>query len=727
MQAVKKGAKITLIAWIVAVVALSLFLPSSGDYKVNSDEGSVHKDKPSEVAQQLNDQEFPTKDGLTALLVFHQDGKISEKNRNKIADFSKWLASGSKPTYVESALPFHKFPEQIQDKMFSKDQSTLLFNVTLQKGADSDQIHDTLQKLTDKTETLHANGMEMKITGPAGISSDTISMFKNADFILMAATVVLIFILLILIYRSPILAITPLIIAGIVYAVVDRLIGLGGKLDWFTVDSSAVSIMMVLLFAVITDYSLFIFSRYREELRLHASKYTSMQTGMHHVSEVIFFSGGTIVLAMLALFATIFKPYNHFAPVFSIAVVVIAIAGLTLIPSIFALMGRKAFWPFIPKVNPKNKPQHKFWGSIGHFVKKHPAVLALVMVVVLGFGVANLFTMNYSFNMLKSFPEDTPSREGFELLEDNYPAGKLAPVTVQLQSNQAIHGDTDFFEKIQKLEKQFSIDKNVSEVSPEITQSMIDGKDKLPADFMSDSKHAVKFQITLNSNPYEQKALDTLQQFRDKAQSYLSESDLQAETYSLHFSGQTAEQLDVHDMNKRDTIILFSLVIVLITIVLAFQTRSFLLPILMVSTILLSFAATIGFCWFIFEHLLGYDAISYRLPVYTFVFMVALGVDYNIMLVSRIKEYAKRMPWKEAVASGVTHTGGVISSAGIILAATFTVLMTQPLQELFLFGFTMGIGILFDTFLIRGVFLPSILILTHKKRPDEWHSQDVNE
>lgn len=168
-------------------------------------------------------------------------------------------------------------------------------------------------------------------------------------------------------------------------------------------------------------------------------------------------------------------------------------------------------------------------------------------------------------------------------------------------------------------------------------------------------------------------------------------------------------------MNERDMIVLFSLVTVLLTVMLGFQTRSVLLPILMMSTILLSYFATLGFGWWIFKHLLGLEAISYRLPVYTFVFMVALGIDYNIMLVSRIREEARSLPWREAVGCGVALTGGVISSAGLILAATFAVLMTQPLQELFLFGFTMAMGILLDTFLIRGIFLPAILILTHKK------------
>src|SRR5699024_142382 len=191
---------------------------------------------------------------------------------------------------------------------------------------------------------------------------------------------------------------------------------------------------------------------------------------------------------------------------------------------------------------------------------------------------------------------------------------------------------------------------------------------------------------------------------RDASEDMMKDSGF-SEAFTLHYGGQTAQQADVSDMNVRDMVLLFVLVIVLITVILGFQTHSVKLPLLMVGTILLSYAATLGFGWLIFKFLMGYDAISYRMPVYTFVFMVALGIDYNIMLVSRIREKAKEFSWREAVDQGVRLTGGVISSAGVILAATFSVLMTQPIEELLLFGFLMAMGILLDTFIIRRLFM----------------------
>ena len=711
-----KGAKIVLIAWLVAVVAFSLLAPSAKEYDISSTEGSVKGDTASEIAQEAMDEEFPTDEGMPALLVFYRDGKITDTDREKITELSEWFEE-EKPDYIASALPYHMFPENVQDQMFSEDGTTLIFNATMEDGIDSDQANDALNEIRDKVESAGFDeGIEFEITGPAGISADTIALFQNADFILMIATIGLIFLILIVIYRSPLLAITPLIIAAIVYGVVDRVLGLAGKNDWFAVDGSAVSIMLVLLFAVLTDYSLFVFSRYREELRKRESKYESMDEAIYHVSEPIFFSGGTVFLAMLTLFTTVFVPYNNFAPVFSVAVVFILLAGLTLIPSIFALMGRKAFWPFIPKVEKNTVEKKGFWYKVSQLVVKRPGTLAGVLLVVLLIGVANLTTMNFNYNLMNSFPEDISSRKGFDILAENYPPGQIAPVDVILQSEKELELDEEFVRNINDLTEKFSVQKGISSVSPEkLTNDMITGEEDFPRNFLAEEERAVKLQIVLDENPYNKSALDSVSNLRDEADTFLKESGFSTDEVQLHFGGQTAEQVDVQEMNKRDMIVLFSLVIILLTIILGVQTRSVLLPVLMMFTILLSYTASLGFGWFLFEKVMGYDAISYRLPVYTFVFMVALGIDYNIILVSRIRELAETLPWREAVGEGVARTGGVISSAGLILAATFAVLMTQPLEELFLFGFTMGLGILLTTFVIATVFLPSMLILTRKK------------
>ncbi|MEI3604148.1 MMPL family transporter [Pseudogracilibacillus sp. SE30717A] len=711
-----KGAKITVAVWLGAIILLSVFAPSAKDYENNSTEGSVRNDKPSEIADQLLEDEFPTEDGLTGLIVFHQEKGLNEEDIEKIETFSKWLQSDEKPTDISSALPFHEFPKEVQAQMFSEDKSTLLFNLALKANVDAVDAFDVFQQVNEKWDAIGSDTIQFEITGPAGITSDTTALFKNADFVLMLATVGLIFIILIFIYRSPLLAIMPLVIAGIVYGVVDRVLGLLGKFDIFVIDGQATSIMLVLLFAVITDYSLFIFSRFREELYKYESKYGAMKEAIYHVSEPIFFSGGTVILAILSLFVTVFKPYNYFAPVFTVAVLFILLAGLTLIPAIFALLGRRAFWPSVPKLNDEKKEKHTLWSWISNIVVKRPKMITLVLSIFLLVGTLNIIPINFSFNLLKSFPEDISSRVGFELLEENYPPGELAPVDilVKTKNNSAI--DKEFLEHIQSLQEELEVQNGVSTVNSKITDGMIRGEEDLSRNFLAESEKAVKFQLILSDNPYDHAAIDTIEKIRENTDKIVTKSGFDTDAIEIHLAGQTASQLDVKQMNVRDMVVLFTLVVVLLTIVLGFQTRSILLPVIMMGTILLSYAATLGFSWVIFHHLLGYEEISYRIPVYTFIFMVALGIDYNIMLVSRVKEFAAHYDWTEAVGKGVTFTGGVISSAGLILAATFSVLITQPIQELFLFGTIMAFGILLDTFIIRGFYLPSLLILTHPKK-----------
>ncbi|TCS95456.1 MMPL family transporter [Hazenella coriacea] len=719
----QKGAKITLLIWLAIIIILSGVAPTAKQYADNSSEGSVQENTPSEVAEQLLNEQFPSKEGLTALLVFHQKDPLTQKEIDQITKISQWLSSDQKPEHVASALPFHQFPKPIQDQLFSEDKTTLLFNIALEKDLDSDLVYETLQEVEKKVKEIGIGNMQFEITGPAGISADTITIFKNADFVLMLATIGLILVILLFIYRSPLLAITPLLIAAAVYQVVDRILGLAGKNDWFVVENQAISIMLILLFAVLTDYCLFIFSRFREELRKVDSKYEAMSEAISRVSEPILFSGGTVLMAMLTLFAAIFKPYNHFAPIFSVAIVVILIAGLTLIPSTFALMGRKAFWPFIPKKEGTKAQPKGIWNKIASFIMRKPFIPASILMIVLIGGAINASTINYSFNLLKSFPEDISSRQGFEILEEHYPKGELAPITVILKSEKEIELNSVFVKNIASLTKELQKQKGIDSVSP-TAEELLQTPAKFPKNFLAEGKHAVKIKLVPKDNPYDQAAIDALQKLLDQKEDFLKTSGLNSSDYSLHFAGQTAKQLDVKQMNQRDTLWLFALVTVAITILLIFQTRSLVLPLVMIFTILLSYAGTLGFGWLIFHHLLGYDAISYRLPVYTFVFMVALGVDYNIMLVSRIREEAKKYPWREAVGRGVALTGGVISSAGTILAATFGVLITQPLQELFLFGLIMATGIMIDTFLVRGILLPSIMILI-KGKPKNRHTDST--
>lgn len=713
-----KGAKIVLISWLAAILLLSAFAPSSKEVAQSGGEGSIAGHTLSEEAEQLLQKAYPSQDGLTAILVFHSEHPITDTELGAITRISAWLASDQKPPYITRSLPFHQMTAAQQEPLFSADRTTLLFTLSLQKDLASGPVYDTLEQIRHLSEQQGLGSMKLDITGPAGISSDTIMLFKKADFVLMLATLGIILIILIVIYRSPLLALLPLVIAGMVYAVVDRIIGLAGKMGWIFVEKQSLSIMMILLFAVLTDYCLFVIARYRSALRTTDSKYEAMSQAFSNVAEPLFFSGGTVLIAMLTLFTAVFKPYHNFAPVFSIAMLVILLGGLTLIPAMFALIGRRAFWPFIPRseVGLVNEKPRGFWAWVSTRVTTKPRITALVLIIVLLAPALSTLSMRYSFNLMKSFPSDISSRQGFDTLESQFPPGQLAPVTVLLESKKEIVQDEAFIGKMSTLTGLIRGHEGIGSLTPSNSQV------PLTSENPDLSKRTVKLQLILKMNPYDQAALEVISGLREDSDAMLRQSGFEPSQFTLHYAGQTAEQLDVRTMNKRDTLVIFSLITLLITVMLIWQARSMRLALTMMATMLLSYAATMGIVWSVFHFGFGHDAFSYRLPVYTFIFLISLGVDYNIIVVSRVQEEARRHPWRVAVQRGAALTGGVISSAGIVLAATFCVLMTQPLQELLLFGFAMAAGILIDTFLVRGMLLPALMTTMEPRTANPKHT-----
>jgi putative drug exporter of the RND superfamily len=297
---------------------------------------------------------------------------------------------------------------------------------------------------------------------------------------------------------------------------------------------------------------------------------------------------------------------------------------------------------------------------------------------------------------MKSFPEDMPSRQGYEVLEQKFAKGDLAPTTVLLEAEEKVT-KTQMDSLQQTLEKQ-----------PLVSQVRPNGTDE--------SGKVVRFQLTFDENPYAVKTIDAMEQMVNHSGQILNESGLKG---NLYFAGETAHKVDDRIINNQDTWLIVLLETILIFLLLIVLTRSFKMPVYMMGTILISFLAALGLGMLLTKWFFGIDSISNRVPLYSFVFLVALGIDYNIMLMSRFQEERKNHTVKQAIENAVASTGGVISSAGVILAATFAVLMTQPIQLLFVFGFIVAVGILLDTFLIRGMLLPGMVALFEKDKAEK--------
>ncbi|BAQ09532.1 MMPLdomain protein [Bacillus sp. OxB-1] len=677
--------------WVLLAVLLSGFAPGAKDFVVANKDAGLPEDAESIIADRQLEKYFPQDGGLPLFAVLHNAGGLTNEDTLQFAKALESLESNPVFENVES-IPLTELPPQVRATFLSEDGKTFFAPLTLPATLEGKELHDLVVKV--KEEVTVPEEMELSWTGPAGIASDAVELFSRADVVLLLSTVGLILVLLLLIYRSPLLTFIPLIGAAIVYAVVDRVIGLATEAGWFGIDSQAVSIMTILLFAVVTDYSLLIFSRYREELKRHESTYAAMRETMRHVREPIFFSGSTIVLGVATLFFALYEPYRNFAPAFAIAAAAMLIAGLTLLPALFALIGRKSFWPVIPKYGDAQEDKKSFWGKIAEKVTRQPLFFLVPILLLLVLGTWNTTNLKESYDLIESFPEDLSSRVGYERLGESFSEGSLAPGTLLIVSTQQLEME-ETMAAIEKLKEIPGVDSISAQGNP----------------VSEDGKNA-KFSVTFEGSPYDVPAFEAVHELRAQGDTILQKAGL-VDT-ELFIAGESAKNADLQAINKRDSIVVMSIMTALISIMLGLQTRSIVAPIYMMGTILLSYGATLGLSIFLFDVVLGLDAISYRIPLYAFVFLIALGVDYSIMLIARIREEMKSMPFEEAVRRGVDKTGGVISSAGLILAATFLVLATMPINELKLFGFIMALGILIDTFIVRPLLIPAILVLLGK-------------
>ena len=683
----RKGMWTTLAIWLVATLLLAFFAPSAKDYEVSSIQ-SLPDEAKSVIANEKVDHYFSEQDGIPAILVFQADH--NELTFEQLVTFFQKLEA-EEINGLEQVIPLSSLPPQAAMGFFSEDQTTAVIPLSFDSSLETKELRDRVEQIQKLAN--NSNNLSLNITGPAGIAVDSLNLFSRADIVLLLSTVGIILILLILIYRSPLLALIPLLATGFIYLVVYQTLGLMGKAG-LLMSNQTLSIMTILLFAAVIDYSLFVFSRYREELKHFESKYDAMKMAMRETGTPVLFAGGTVLAAMLVLFFAQFGEYRNFAPTFGTTMVIIMLASITLIPALFTLFGRKSFWPKIPHVGDETVKHRSIWSKIGRFVTRKPGLSASIIGIFLLICSSNMLNLTFEFDTMKSFPEDMESRQGYEIIEENFHKGDLAPTTVLFESENALTVE-DQENLITELSKQ-NLVYNVR------------------ANGITDDQKVINLSLTFDESPYAVETIDALEKMRDDTSTILANSHLEGD---LHFAGETATKVDDRSVNNRDLVVIVLLETLLIFVLLIALTKSFKMPIYMMGTILLSFLAALGLGMFLSSLFFDISTISNRVPLYSFVFLVALGIDYNIILISRYLEERKKHSVRKAVEIAVANTGGVISSAGIILAATFAVLMTQPIELLFVFGFIVAVGILLDTFLIRGILLPALIILLEKDQP----------
>lgn len=762
----KVGRWVALAIWLVAARLLSATAPKLANLYDNNSSSAIGNQE-SVQAQKLIQQHFPSQRGLPAIIVFSDKNGLSDADYAKAKQVNDWLTTGAHPKQLGPVVSIYTVP-QARPQLVSSDGKAMTMVVPLTVSSSDPAFSDVITSLRNYTDQFDGRGtpLQVKVTGPAGVIADAVFIFKSTDLPLLLTTIALVLALLIIIYRSPILALIPLVAVGWVLSIVNALLGFVAQAGWLSISQQATSIMTVLLFGAGTDYTIFIASRYREELRRTPDAHLALRNAMRGVGEAITSSAGTVILALLTLLLTTLGLYYSLGPSMAIAIAVMLLGGLTLVPALLAVLGRVAFWPFMPRHTSEDTATEVaaagrgFWGRIAAFVTRRPVVSVVGSTALLALLALGNIGVPEVFNFLTGFRSPTPSAAGYTILTQHFDKGTLAPfnVVVSLKQGNAY----DHLVALDAMDQAVARTPNIAQVigptrpdgkAPAIAPAALqtdfaqlpdplkagirsgqstgptggqpggpDGQNGGPnaqiiglyaatTPYISGDGSTALLQVTLKSDPYGVPAIDTMQPVRDAARQAAAQNGLGADVATIRLAGVTPQLADTRAVSDADKMVVVPVVLVLVAIILGLLLRSLIAPLYLIAAVTLNFLAALGASAFLFTRIQGDEGMSYAIPVYTFIFLVALGADYTIFLMSRVREEVARHGVKLGTQVALHRTGGVITSAGLILAGTFLALTTLPLRDLYQFGIAVAIGVLLDTFVVRALLVPGIVVL----------------
>jgi len=705
----KRGAILGIIIWIAAIGVISSIAPSLSEVTTNEQDEFLPGGAESVAAAQLASEKFPTGDGIPALIVFSSSGGY-DALKAPISMFAESVRGSESPEAVLSVLTPADSPGA-RASLVAPDSLTSMVVVTLGGSPSEPEFGEAVDWLSDQAELVGGNlQIETAVTGPAGIISDAVKVFSSIDLRVTLVTVLLVLVLLLIIYRSPVLAIVPLIVIGTALTLAQSLAAMLSQQFDLPLNGQVTAIMSVLVFGAGTNYALFIVSRYREELVLNPDKWSAMRTTMSHVGPSIAGSAGTTMVAMFALTFASFGSFRSLGPMLALAIFVVLLSGLLVMPAVIAMLGRLAFWPR-PLIQQSSVGTDGLWHKVGRYVSRKPKTVFVVTMVAIVVGTLPSWSITPSFNFIDGFPDDAESKRGYELLTNSFPPGQLAPTQVLVSVEQGnVLGE---FVELEKVSQSLAnIDGIISVTGPtrptgvpvSEAQAAVFGNQR----FVSPDGTTARIDLVFGDDPYDQPALTRI----DTIRTAVAQSPLSSVPGSqILVGGESAVQADTKASIDADITWLAPVSLLAIFGVLVVLLRSIVAPLYLVFSVIVSFGATFGISVFIFQEVFGHTGVAYSNGVWMFIFLVALGADYNIFVMSRIREAVRNEGIRDGIATAVGRTGGVVTSAGIILAGTFAVLTTLPLRDIFQLGFAVMLGVLIDTFVVRALLVPSMAAL----------------
>jgi len=663
----KRTAWAVLLGTVVAVGLLFALLPAnqSEDFPAA---GLPEHSQAAQVTALL--AEFPSADQTAAIVVWSRDGAaLTAADRTAITAAAGDLGAAS-------IAPLAATPQ------FSDDGQAALSVMPIEAATATADIEKTATDIRATAATGLPDGLTAYVTGPVGFQADITNAFAGADFRLLLVTVIVVAVLLIVTYRSPVLWIVPLVVVGLADGLASTVAGALAQPLGFTLDASVSGILSVLVFGAGTNYALLLVARYREELLHTENRNDAMRTAVTSAGPAIAASGGTVALSLLTLVFAELAGNRALGIACAIGVVIAILFALLVLPAALVVCGRGLFWPFIPRVQSEaTRVRTGFWTRLGRGVSRHPVIITVVSVLAIGslaFGLNGASVGLSQADQLLGNPESVVAQD---IVDTSFSAG-LTSQTVVLTPNSASADAV-------------AIATRTAGVSAAVAAENAGG--------------LTRIDVTLDSEPGSDATFATITQLRTDL------ADAAGPVSQSLVGGSDATALDTKTSAERDQDLILPLILGIVFLILALLLRSLVAPVLLIVTVLGTFFASLGASNLIFQNLLGFAAFDTNVVLFAFLFLVALGVDYNIFLTTRAREEARLHGTREGMVRALSSTGAVITSAGILISAVFAVLGVLPVVALTQIGVIVCIGVLLDTLVVRTVLVPALVFLVNDR------------
>ena len=648
-------------AWLAVLAALGQQIGALESKEKNEPVSFLPGDAES-VAVLEASRQFRLGEGTYAVPVFARESGLTAADRAAVM-----MAREE----INAAPPEGVRP--VAEPGYSADGRAALLVVPIVAGGEEEILIDAVESVSETVQETSPPGLTTKVTGPGGYSADASKVFEGINSKLLLATTLLVFVLLVFIYRSPIFWILPLasvfLAEGLVRGLASLLADAG-----VVINGQTAGILLVLVFGAGTDYALLLTARYREELLTHEDRHEAMAIAVRKAGPAIVASAATVVAALLCLSFASVNSTAGLGPIGAMGVAVAALAMLTVLPALLLLGGRRAFWPFVPRFGgaPADERRGRWWRLGGWLERRHRPVW---IVTALALGVVALGSLSLDDNLTtaQAFRGGVESVEGQELLERSFPAGASAPVEILVTDPT----------KVDAVKAAAGRSPLAVEVGP-----------------AERAAPGALFTVTLTQDPFSKAGFAQIDPLREQLRAVAGDDVL--------VGGPSAEEHDLRRAAERDTKLLVPIVLLVVFLILALLLRAVAGPVMLMATVVLSFFAALGLSLLLFSVVADFPGEDPSYPLFAFIFLVALGVDYNIFLMARVREEALASPTNQAMLKGLAVTGGVITSAGVVLAGTFSVLAVLPLVALTQIGITVALGVLLDALIVRSILVPAL-------------------